>query len=267
MLGSGVIFSDKKHTLSAARALAVRELLGEYRQSRMSLAWPLLHPLLYTLLFVVLRPVLGGGALESPWEFGCFVFIGFAVWQSWFEALRAQMDAIRKNKALVTRGEISSGVLFLATLLVGLAHYLPRLLFAVIAAGVVLGFKPLALASLIGFGLAAMLNGTVIGALLQPFATLSADLGKAIQSISLGIMISGAVFIHLPAHPPALVSILIALNPMGALLNAARSPLFDHAPLNPWASFMWLVLTLGVALVIPAFGRRALPLVVERMGS
>ncbi|MGH8025449.1 MAG: hypothetical protein ACREO0_01870, partial [Pseudoxanthomonas sp.] len=155
---SGVV-SRMARTGSVARMLAGRELLSEYRQSRMSLVWPVLYPLMYTMLFVLLRPVLGGGMPgHSPWAFATFVFIGFTMWQTWFEVLRGQMDAIRRNRSLMSRGELSTGTLFAATTMVALAHFAPRLIVSIIASAVFLHASIEALAMLALFGLCALLN-------------------------------------------------------------------------------------------------------------
>lgn len=257
-----------RRAYSVARMLAGRELLSEYRQSRMSVAWPVLYPLLYTLLFVLLRPVLGGGMPgHSPWAFATFVFIGFTMWQTWFEVLRAQMDSIRRNRALMNRGELSSGTLFGATTLVAIVHFAPRLLISLIAAIFFLDANGMSICMLVGFGLAVLLNGAVVGAILQPFATLSADVGKSIQSISLGLLVTGAIFLPLPAAPSRLMSLVISLNPMGSLLNAARAPALGQQMVNPFASILWLLITLAVAAIIPFLGRKILPILVERMGN
>lgn len=254
--------------LSAARVLAARELLSDYRQSRMSVVWPVLHPLLYTVLFVILRPVLGGGHIvASPWAFACFVFMGFSLYQGWFDSLRGQMDALRRNRALVSRGELGSGTLFAATLMVNLAYFAPRLIASLIASLILVRADASAALMLLLFGTAVVLNGAVIGALLQPFATLSADFGKAVQSVSLGIMVSGAVFIILPAKLPPVIAVALCLNPMGALLNAARSPFFGEPLISATASLVWLGITCAIAVVIPFMGRRILPIVIERLGN
>lgn len=253
---------------SIARMLAGRELLSEYRQSRMSVVWPVLYPLMYTMLFVLLRPVLGGGMPgHSPWAFATFVFVGFTMWQTWFEVLRGQMDAIRKNRSLMSRGELSPGTLFAATTMVALAHFGPRLIVSMIASAVFLQADLRSLAMLCLFGIGVLLNGAAIGALLQPFATLSADVGKSIQSISLGLLVTGAVFLPLPQAPSRLISAVIAVNPMGSLLNAARAPSLGDDLVNPMASIAWLLATLAVTFMIPFVSRRVLPILVERMGN
>lgn len=252
---------------SVAWMLAAREWQGEIRQSRMALVWPVAQPLAYTVLFTLLRPLMGGAAQGSPWSFAVYVFVGFTLWQTWFEVLRAQMDALRKHKGLMSRGELGTATLVLATSLASALQLLPRLLIAAIAAAVVLRPDALAIAQLFAFGLLVLANGSVIGALLQPFATLSPDLGRTIQSVSLGLMVTGAVFMPVPASPPRSFEILLAANPMGTLLNAARAPLFGESLLAPSVVLAWVAFTLLAAAMLPSIGRKVLPIVVERLGG
>lgn len=256
-----------RRSVSVAWMLAIREWLADYRQSRLSVVWPLAHPLAYSALFVLLRPILGAASDQDVVSFGVFVFIGFCLWQTWFEVLRAQMDALRRHKGLMSRGELGAATLMLSTAFVALIQLLPRLVIAGLMAILVLDASPLALAGFVVFSLLTLFNGAAIGALLQPFATLSPDLGKAVQSISLGLLVTGAVFLPLGAGTPGIVRVLLAANPMGSLLNAARTPLFGEAMLNAGASAAWAAATLVAVLVLPSVGRRVLPVVVERMGS
>ena len=90
---SGAIVRVQR-SLSVAWMLAAREWVADFRQSRMTPVWPVVQPLAYAVLFVALRPLIGGSVVDRPIEFGVFVFIGFSLWQSWYEGMRAQMDAI-----------------------------------------------------------------------------------------------------------------------------------------------------------------------------
>ena len=259
---------NARQSFAIAWLLARRELLAEYRQSRLSLLWPVLHPLLYTILFVLMRPVFGvEAAREIPWRFGLFAFVGMLAWQVWHEVLRGQMDALRRHRALVSRGELDAGALFLATTLQALVHATPGVLLAAVVGVVGLGADALAVASLAVFALVVVLNGAAIGALLQPFATLSTDVGRVIQSISLALMVTAAVFLPLPEDPSTLLKTMIAANPLGALLNAARAPLLGDDWLVPAATLAWTAATLAAALLAPRMNRRVLPVLVERMGG
>lgn len=256
-----------KRSLSVAWMLTVREWVADYRHSRMSAIWPLIHPIAYSTLFVLLRPILGGAASHDVWSFAVFVFIGFSLWQSWFEVLRAQMEGLRRHKGLMSRGELGASTLLLSITLSAAIQLLPRLLLGTIAAIWVLDASPFALVFFLVFGVLVMLNGATIGAMLQPFATLSPDLAKVVQSISLALLVTGAVFLVLPSEPGSAIKALLALNPLGSLLNAARAPLFGEALVNWGASLGWSVATVVGFVAMPALGRRVLPIVVERMGN
>lgn len=254
-------------SLSVAWMLAEREWIADFRQSHMTLLWPVIQPFAYTALFVLLRPLLGEAAHTDRLTFAVFIFIGFSLWQTWFEVMRAQMDALRKHKGLMSRGELSMATVVLATAMSALINLAPRLLLAALASLIVLGAGTPAIVALFGFSLLVLANGTVIGAMLQPFATLSPDLGKTIQSLSLGLMVTGSVFIPVPPDPPLVLKTLFAVNPMGTLLNAARAPLFGEAVLNPSMVLGWAAFTVVMAMLVPVIGRRVLPIVIERLGS
>lgn len=256
-----------QRSLSVAWMLAAREWAADFRQSRMTPVWPVVQPLAYAVLFVVLRPLIGGSVVDRPIEFGVFVFIGFSLWQSWYEGMRAQMDAIGRHKGLMSRGELGVATLVAATAMSSAVQLVPRLVLGVFAA---LVFLPAGLPAVLGFvafGVLTLANGVVIGALLQPFSTLSPDLGKSIQSFSLALIMTGAVFIPVPAQVGNLLGALFAANPMGMMLNAARAPLFSDPWINPAAVWFWVLFTVVVGVLIPVIGRRVLPIVVERLGG
>lgn len=267
MSALGSLAHRARRSVSVAAMIAAREWLADYRQSRLSVVWPLAHPLAYSALFVLLRPILGTAATRyDTAAFAVFVFTGFCLWQSWYETLRAQMEALRRHKGLMSRGELGAPTLALATTFAALVEFLPRVLAIAVLALVVLDAPLLALASLFAFALLALLNGAAIGMLLQPFATLSQDLGKAVQSVSLALLVTGAVFLPLAGETPWVVRALVAANPLGSLLNAARAPLFGEPVLSWGASLGWAAATLVLAAIAPQVGRRVLPVVVERMG-
>lgn len=254
-------------SFSVAWLLVQREIMSEFHASRMSLLWPVIYPLAYTLLLVFMRPVLGAAAASSTTEFAIFVFIGFSLWQSWFEVLRAQMDAVRKNKSLMARAELGAATLFISTTLSAGLHMLPRIVVGSIAAWLLISADASAIAILFVGSLLILLNGAVIGAALQPFSTLSPDLGKAVQSISLGLLMTGAVFIPMPDQPPRAMLWLISANPLGALLNLARAPLLGDPWLVTGASLSWALATLVLMTVLLVVGRRLLPILIERIGN
>lgn len=253
---------------SVAWMIARRDLVSDWRASRLSIAWPLLFPLGYTALFVLLRPVVQGNAGGFNWSYVVFVFVGFSLWQLWFEGLRTQMEAVRANRSLLSRADLSPVSLFLAGYFLQLFQLSMRLvlaLFATIALLRVPGFW-----ECVGFvALAAfvVLNGCVIGFLLQPFSTLLPDVAKALQSASLALLVTGGVFFTLPPTLDPVVLNLLSLNPLAPMIDAARAPLIGQAPVFGIAPWVWIVLT-GLGLALQAsLSRKVLPVLLERIGA
>jgi ABC-type polysaccharide/polyol phosphate export permease len=252
--------------LSVAWLLASRDWLGEFRRSPMSAVWPLCNTAGYTALFVLLRPLLGQQSTGTL-EYAVHVFVGFALWQGWIDVLRAQLTAIRRHRGLISRGEIGFGTLTLTTALVVGLQSAPRLVLASVAAIAVLDSTPVAIICLLLFGAVALLNGAVIGAMLQPFATLSAGVDAAVQSMALAVLMTAGVFVALPEQPAPALALVLAINPVGSLIDAARSPLFARDVLSWGSVWAWTALTAAGLVVAPRVGRRLLPIVTERLGN
>jgi ABC-type polysaccharide/polyol phosphate export permease len=254
-------------SLAVAWLLAAREWLSAYRASRWSALWPVLHPALYTALLLAVRPLLGQQSVD-PVRYGVFVFVGFSLWLAWIEALRAQLGALRRYKAMVGRGDLGSGTIALSAAMTACIQLAPRLLLAV---PVVVLLQPPTqpwwpLALLAG-GALVVANAVALGTLLQPWATLAPSVDRVVQTVTLALVFTGGVFLPLPREPGPLVGALLALNPFGALLDLARAPLLGDALHAPWQVAGWAVATLGIALLAWRLGPRLLPIVVERMGN
>lgn len=252
--------------LSAGWMLASREWLADVRQSRSSLVWPLVYPLAYTALLVLLRPALDDRA-QAPARYAVFVLVGFSLWQTWIDTLRLQLGAIRRHRGLISRGELDSAALLATAVISGALQLAPRLLLLVVAAVTVLHAGPIPLIGLVTFSLVMLLNAAVLGALLQPFATLSPALDRIVQGVSLALLLTAGVFAPIPGSVGPALDVLATSNPMGILLEAARAPLFGESIARVPAVAAWSLATalgLGVCRML---GRRLLPIVTERLGN
>jgi lipopolysaccharide transport system permease protein len=253
---------------SVAWMIARRDIVSDWRASRLSVAWPLLFPLGYTALFVLLRPVVQGGGAGFSWSYVVFVFVGFSLWQLWFEGLRTQMEAVRANRSLLSRADLSPVSLFLAGYLLQLFQLSMRVVLALvvtIALVRVPGFL-----ECIGFVVLAalvVLNGCVIGFLLQPFSTLLPDVAKALQSASLALLVTGGVFFALPTTLDPLILNLLSLNPLAPLIDAARAPLIGRPPVFGVAPWAWGALTILGLVLQASLSRKVLPVLLERIGA
>jgi lipopolysaccharide transport system permease protein len=265
--GPGCI-AAARNIVSVAWLLARRDILSDLRSSKLSLLWPLLYPLAYTTLFVLLKPVVQGGLTAFSWTYALHVFIGFSLWQLWFEGLRAQMEAVRSNKSLLSRADLSPSSLFLAGYFVQAIQLLPRLLLGVAGAAVFVGsVSPTDVLLFIVMSLIVILNGCAIGFLLQPFSTLLADVSKVLQSASLALLVSGGVFFVIPTGVDAGIAALLAINPLAPLIEAARAPLLSQPMVFVWAPWIWALLTVVALAIQASVARKVLPVLLERIGA
>jgi lipopolysaccharide transport system permease protein len=244
-----------------------RDVVSEWRASRLSIFWPLLFPLIYTWLFVVLRPVVPVG-VENGWRYAIFVFVGFSLWQLWFEGLRTQMDAVRANRSLLSRADLSPVTLFLTGYMLQLFHLSMRIVLALLVTIVTIGAPGIfECVTFVLMSASLVLNGCVIGFLLQPFSTLLPDVAKTLQSASLALLATGGVFFALPPALDPVILNLLSLNPLAPLIDVARASLLGQLPVFAAAPWVWVALTfLGLALQA-SLSRKVLPVILERIGD
>jgi len=247
--------------------LARRSLVVELRSARLGWLWPLVYPVLYTTFFMTLKPLLQPTRPFDP-DYLLHVFVGLCLWQLWFEGLQTQMRAVKAQRALISRADLDPGALFLSGFLVQAVYLLPRLALALALAALIgrlSAFWPATVFVLMS--IVVILNGAVIGFVLQPFATLLPDIARVIQSASLALMLSGGVFLVFPRELSEPMSLLLSLNPLGPLLDAARAPLLGQAPHFSVASWVWIGLTLTALVVQVRLMRKVLPILLERVGG
>lgn len=247
--------------------LARRTLMIEIRTSRLGLLWPLIYPIAYTALFLTLKPVMHPTG-RSGMDYAIHLFVGLSLWQLWLEGLQTQMRAVKAQRSLLSRADLDSGALFLSGFFVQVVYLLPRLALALIlatASGSLNSLWPALVFVLMS--LAVVLNGSVVGFVLQPFATLLPDIGRVVQSVSLALMLTGGIFVVFPQNMSEHTLALLALNPLGPLVEAARAPLLaeaQHFNLAPW---VWTALTVVALAVQVRLSRKVLPVLLERLGS
>lgn len=263
-----IALRELPQTVSVAWLLARRDLISEWRSSRLSILWPLFYPVAYTALFVALRPLIQIASTQLTWMYVIHVFIGFSLWQLWFEGMRKQMEAVRSNRSLLSRADLSPASVFLAGFLVQISHLVPRVVLALVAVVAFLGFPSLlSVVIFLMMSIVVVLNGCAIGFVMQPFSTLLPDIGKVVQSVSLALLVSGGVFIILPPGVDPTIVSLLAANPLGPLIEAARATLLGQAHVYQWAAHVWVALTLLALLLQLAFVKRVLPVLLERIGG
>lgn len=261
------VFSKFRQMYAVGWMLAKRGLVIEARTSRLGWLWPLIYPVAYTVLLLMLKPVMQPAG--SPgFDYALHVFVGLSLWQLWFEGLQTQMRAVKAQRSLLSRADLDPGALFLSGFLVQAVYLLPRLALALALATAFDSLNSLWPAFIfVLMSFAVVLNGSVIGFVLQPFSTLMPDIGRLIQSLSLALMLTGGIFVVFPQDINERTLALLALNPLGPLVDAARSQLLAQAQQFDWAHWVWLALTLTALAVQVRLSRKVLPVLLERLGS
>lgn len=254
-------------TIEIGWMLSKRTLLADIRTSKMGLLWPLIYPLAYTGLFLTLKPVLQADSHVDV-RYALHIFVGLSLWQLWFEGLQAQMRAVKSQKSLLSRADLSTGSLFLSGLFVEIVYLLPRLALASIVAvgfGILQSFGNF----LLFFALSTIviLNGSVVGFVLQPFSTLLPDVFKVVQSFSLALMLTGGVFTVFPQEMSDIRYFFIVLNPLAPLIDVTRASLFNTSPQFLYATYIWIAATIVLLAAQLRISKKVLPVLLERIGS
>jgi len=261
------VFSKMRQIYAVSWMLTKRTLVIEVRTSRLGWLWPLMYPVAYTVLFLTLKPVMQPTG-SSGFDYALHVFVGLSLWQLWFEGLQTQMRAVKAQRSLLSRADLDPGALFLSGFFVQAVYLLPRLGLALVLAATFGSLNSIWSAFIfVSMSLAVVLNGSVIGFVLQPFSTLVPDIGRLIQSLSLALMLTGGIFVVFPQDMNENTLTLLALNPLGPLVDTARSQLLVQAPHFEWAPWVWSGITVMSLAVQIRLSRKVLPVLLERLGG
>lgn len=236
--------------LSLAWPLAKRDIMARYRGTMAGVVWALLGPLamlvIYALVFNGVFQARWGSAGSGGIEFVTRLFAGLVVFTSVTEVATRATRLILDNANLVKRVVFPLELLGVALLMQVAVHSafqvgLLALMIAVLGEGVRLSWLWLPLAWLWTLALqyALVLILAALGCYLR-------DLQHLVPVAMSGLLFLSPVFY--PTHAaPAVLSVLLALNPISAPIEFFRYAWFgDALPLPMMAAHL---LALGLALV------------------
>jgi lipopolysaccharide transport system permease protein len=229
--------------------LAKRDVSVRYKQAALGVAWAVLQPLTQMVIFTLLFNRVAGIRADSSVPYSLFVFAGLVLWLLFSTGLSRASESLVENTSLVTKA------------------YFPRVVIpaaSVLAAGVdfVVGF--ILLAILMPFYHQGLLHTSALLVLPIALVTALCALALGLWTSALNIQfrdvryalpffVQTLIFVTPVFYPasimPAKYRLLLALNPMTALIESFRAALFAQ-PL-PWDA---LGLATATTLVVAALG-------------
>ncbi len=262
-----------RSTLSAGWTLGARAIRIQIAGHILGYAWNFIIPAIYALCYIYVRQAVLGNkaeiAIQDWWDI-IRVFSGLTLFQSWYQTLQDTSAFITTNRGML-RG-MSVGVLpfVIAIAIESSLAMLIRLLtifVAIFFLGVEFSItaQMIAWVSLCFFSL--LTSAIAIGLVLSPWATLFADVRKALQSFSLPIVLVTPIFYPPVFDPDFLVYWIQIANPLAPPLIVLQQAISGSEVIFADTLAIW---TLAVVVIMCASAlhiQKQVPILLERMGN
>jgi len=261
------LFQEMLWDLWASRELAwrllVRDIRGEFRSSFLGAFWAMIPPALTAIGLTVANRsgVLNVGETSIP--FPAYVMLGTVLWQTFLEALNSPEKALKSSKAMLDRVKFPHEAIILAQIGRILFDLINKLILVIVlfllfrvAVSWTLLLAPIAIISLVGFGVA-------IGLLLVPIISLVQDVSRAMQVFQTVWFFLTPVIYPPPSNP--YLAAIVNLNPVTPLLTTAR----DWITVGHTAQPIGFVLVSLLSILLLFLGwivfRVSMPYLIERI--
>lgn len=255
---------------SLAWRLYVRNVSAQFRQSLLGYFWIFFPPLVNSAVFIFLNSQGIVRFTDTGVPYPVFVLLGNLLWQALIMLMQAPIQAINREKGLLTKLNFSREALLVAGFLEGGTMALipmiavPLILFVFhgkFNSEIVTAYMFLAPVGVLGLCIFAF----SIGVFLTPIGTLYQDIGRAIPVVARFWMFVTPVVYALPSAGRGRG--LMVLNPATPFIETARDWMLGQAadllPLFALYSLLSLLLLMFGLLVY----RLAMPIIVERMSA
>ncbi len=260
------------HALRAGWALASRSVRVQIQGHLLGYAWTMITPVLYAVCFIFIKQSLGNHDTSDPdhWWSVFRAFTGITLFQLWFQMLRDVSGFISTNRGMLKGLNVGLAPFVVGILFEGLLSMLIRvctILIALPLLGLTFPKNPyawlwmdLALGTL-------LLSALALGLVLAPWSVLYGDVRKALQSLSLPLVLISPIFYQAATRSDLPMFWVNVFNPIASPL-AVISEAFRGIPLSydvvliGWFGFSFLLLVWGATQT-----RKQVPILLERMGS
>lgn len=244
--------------------LFLRNLRGLYRQTLLGLFWAFLPPIANTAMWIFLKKT-GAFRIEGTHvDPIVYILTGMILWEGFIDALQMPMNALNKNKNMLSRLSFPRESLLMVGLGEVLFNLVIRLLLLIPAFWIFhvelhwsLTIAPIVILGLVLFGMA-------LGLLIMPAGTLYQDVGHFISlALPFWMIVTPIIYVPWTDYPGNLLN---WVNPAAPLMIMGRDMLlvgWDSPHLIMGCVF--LAATVPLLLLGLVVYRVSLPVLIERM--
>jgi lipopolysaccharide transport system permease protein len=263
---ASAIFSGLYSGRSLARRLFVRNLTSTYRQSLLGFFWILIPTIaqIATWSFLAKQHLLVTEQLPGV-PYIMFIAVGSLLWQLFFDAIQAPLQAVNANQGIITRINFPRESLILVSGGEVLFDFLVR---AVLVTAICFYFGvSWSVSTLMApvFLLGLFLLGISIGLLLTPIGILYHDIARSLSILSPFWMVLTPVVYLVP--DTTIFRTWSAINPPAGLLSSTRDLLLTGDASMFVVALVWLGLSIPAFLAALVWFRIGFPIFVERLAN
>lgn len=253
-------------------ALAANNIRLQTRKHLLGYSWTIFTPVIYAACYLIVKRGISSGSTTDAAHMVSVLraFAGVTLLQLWFQLLQETSRLIRHRKALLRGMNISEYPLVLAVLFEASFGLLLRVL-TIVAAVFFLGLSfPHSMSAWLWLVTALIclpLTATAIGLLLAPWSALYPDVGKAVSTLNLPLLLLSPVFYVATTQTDSVLFWINCFNPLASPLATIMDSLAGRTPLYGPALLAWMALS--AVLVVAALRqlKTQIPILLERLGA
>jgi ABC-type polysaccharide/polyol phosphate export permease len=260
--------------ISSGWTLAARNIRIQMQEHALGYAWSFIVPALYAVCYIFIKRELSGSmataSAHSSWD-AIRAFGGITLFQCWMQTVQETSNVIRRNRGMLRGLTVGASPFVLAILLEGLIALSIRTALIGIAIPVLGLDFPVTAQSwlLLAVSLITILTSAgAIGLVLAPWASLYGDVRKALQSMSLPLILISPIFYAAIENTSSPLYWINVCNPLAPPLATISGALRDNplgiyeGPLLIWSCLSMVLIVLSVIQL-----RRQVPILLERLGN
>lgn len=258
------IFGDFYSGRELSWRLFMRNLQSLYRQTLLGLFWAFLPPIANTAMWIFLKSAgvfeLKGTAIDAT----VYILTGMILWQAFIEAFQMPMNALGKNKNMLSKLRFPRESLLavgfgevMFNLGIRLLLLIPAFIWTQTALHWTVLLAPLGVIAIVFFGIA-------LGLLIMPIGSLYQDVGRFItMAMPFWMIVTPIIYVPWDTYPGNLLN---WVNPAAPLLLWTRDLLLI-GPTSPHllAGLIFAGMSIPLLLLGLVVYRVSLPVLIERM--